>query len=292
MAPRRKTTARRHLPSTGTERHVFDDVQALVAWAKGGTCRNADNEAARLDQLTNGGWASFWGFESRDGMVKVADVERVVAEGWAEGRDRIMALRENVEVPALRSVRRRGVWADQGDHVDMPRVWSGQLDTAWRRTVRMGATGVRNVRIVVDCCANALTNASELQWRGIAALVAADALCEAGHNVEIVTAYKGRPNLGGPKQMFAVTTKPATAPLDVGAVAATTAFTGFFRGIVFCALYRAYHNSEPGLGSYEALTPEDMAAMGADEEAFLVDGSVYDKDTAQARVAEMLATFQ
>lgn len=165
----------------------------------------------------------------------VAAVRRVISHGWADGAAKVRAALEDLGgVPVPRSVRRVRQWADQGDALDIHRVWSGQLDAAWQRTRRLQRPGSQQVTIAANVTAMAGVDGRELFWRGAAVLKLADLLTAAGYNVKIVAVRDTRlAYTDGYGIVQRVTVKEPTAPLDLDALAATVCLAGFFRTVLF-----------------------------------------------------------
>jgi hypothetical protein len=193
------------------------------------------------------------------GVRDEKEVRRVVAQGWPDGVARTLEALESLPVSRAMSIRRRRTRSDFGDHVDMQEVWRGNLSRAWETTARrqIASTAVRT--LYVDICDNATTSAAQLFWRGAAALVVSDALSEAGYAVEIVAgmAATGCCTDERGAVWHTVTVKPAHAPLDLNALAATLCLSGYFRVFGFtgtanipyeisCSFGQAVHPSLPG----------------------------------------------
>ncbi len=160
------------------------------------------------------------------------------AKGWSNGAQRITKLAEGLSVPAPTSIRRRRVRGDQGDELDIHRVYSGNLDTAWQRPARMPRIASRVVTIVcpIAICSN--TNSEQMFHRGAAVLCLADAMQEAGYNVAIVATITAISfaDYGKADMVHSVQVKAPEQPLDMGNLAAILAHSGFFRSAGFCMI--------------------------------------------------------
>lgn len=266
----------------------YDTVEDVMRHAKEDACLTEQNTNGRKEVEARRGDVSWYGLP---GSNTAADIRRIISNGWTDGASRIAKLREQIEVPPLRSVRRRLVWTDQGDDLHMDRVYAGAIDSAWTRGKRRSTAAPKTIRIVVDGAANANVSAQTMVWRGIAALVVADALCEAGHNVEVGAAYSSQEM--GVQIAAYVVTKPVTAPLDISSLAATTALTGFFRSVIFQLFYAKYPHDTWGLGQHVKITTDMLEEHFPDDsgETHVATADVSSKKAAQAWVNETLAAF-
>jgi len=143
----------------------------------------------------------------------------------------------------------------------------------------------------VDNCFPASKEANDVMWRGIAAIAAASALTDAGHNVELISAFKARAYGGGPNYIAQIVTKGGLMPLDLANVAATTAFAGFFRHAGLCWLLTKYVNDDNGsCGMAESLNVADIPAYGVTD-VYLVPQSVESQKAAQTWVNKTIEAF-
>lgn len=134
-----------------------------------------------------GGAMRWWGAKS------FGDVQDKIANGWPELRERLLKMMEGIELelpmfPSLQNVRRRKRVRDEfGDELDMQRVWSGQLDTAWARPVRTQRQSMSTKRITLafDITANAIVNNDMAMWRAALCTLLVDSLARAGRIFEI-----------------------------------------------------------------------------------------------------------
>ena len=156
----------------------------------------------------------------------LATLNHIMASGWQRGVD-LMASVKPLDVASPVSIRRRSRWTDQGDELDMQRVYNGQLDTAWRRCQRVSMSAPRRVRLVVDSIASAGEDSASMRWRGVAAMRAADTLQAAGYQVEVESAFTGKCNMG--RVVARCVVKSFDQPVNLSALASTTALPAFFR---------------------------------------------------------------
>jgi len=186
------------------------------------------------------GGASYWrgyeanswmGLEERDlkrGERAVAATMRLCREGWPRGSELVAKNGEDLDVPTILSIKRKGLWTDQGDDIEMQRVWSGDLDTAWRATKRQASRGPTKVRIVLDSLSSGGVDSETMAMRGAAAIRLCDALSSNGYSVEMRSAWQG---FRGEQFFLSVTVKSFDMPVDIGSLAATVGLPAFFRAL-------------------------------------------------------------
>jgi hypothetical protein len=205
------------------------DLAALATEAAAPTndANRAHWEAARDGLLFRAQGAGWHGDASSP-----ADVSALLADGWREGGERALALAADLtaNLSPARSIRRRQCWADDGDALDVDRLWAGQVDTMWRTSRREATAGVSTLRIALAWGANYTTTAADMFWPGAAALALADLAEAAGYRAEVVAlaptlAQRGRKSWN----LTAVTAKEADEPLRPDALAAVLAHAGVYR---------------------------------------------------------------
>src|SRR5690606_24628605 len=81
-----------------------------------------------------------------------------------------MMLKDTIKMEAPVSIRRRKVNGDFGDDIDIHKVMSGQLSTAWRKRGAQPRVGIKNIRIMVNISMNNQVTSKQAVWRGVAAL--------------------------------------------------------------------------------------------------------------------------
>lgn len=264
---------------------TFDSVQAAVD-----VCRDADSIKAgktpepqikrALDQLGDGeGWTGLPAGYTFDKLLQLLD------EGWQEGASRVQSL--DVPVPPARDIRRRVQWREQGDFVDLQRVWGGRLESAWQSARRQKVPALTVKTLCVDIGANCNVPASVLFWRGAAVLCLSDVLTRAGYNVEIIATQAAKcVYTNGDHFAASITVKPATAPLELNSLASVVCCAGFFRGVIFDLMMLNPHScAETCLGQTVATSEAGI------EPAHAVGGtaSIRDLESARAWVLKSLA---
>lgn len=173
------------------------------------------------------------------------DVAKCITNGWPAGVDKLMAALDDVEQPeSPKSQKRRRVRGDFGDSIDMGRVWAGDLDRAWERCGKREAKSARTISIVCDVWATWKVTGEALFWRGAATLKLADLLTASGYSVEIIAACVSADVLRNDGREIKpentadlIVIKEASAPLDLGSLAASVCLSGFLRMVCFQAMF-------------------------------------------------------
>jgi hypothetical protein len=261
--------------------YILGDYVALIS---AGKCVNPANESSLKSwrEQAGHGWCGT-GTAMKEGETPTQTTLRLIREGWDEGVKLMDSVAGSVEIPTPLSIRRRNVWSDQGDEVEMQRVWQGQLDTAWRRVAKPLGMGPKRVRVVIDSIASGGLDEEKMRWRGVAAMKLADALINAGYSVQVESAFKGTDD---EEWVARVIVKEYTAPLDLSSLAATTALPAFFRALGhdwhFIPSKRRIRDVGYGVST---LNKDDVADSGDEAPIFLAS----QKLTTDAKAAEWVA---
>lgn len=228
------------------------------------------------------------------GVGHGTEARRILDSGeWPEGVARMLDTLGKIQSTAQPTdSRRRRRWADNGDHVEMSRVWAGRVDVAWSRCTRQSMRAPAPVTIAVNLSQACNEHAERLFWRGAAAMLLADALTDAGYNVEIECWYTGTnfAEKGKADCAIGVTVKDARSPLDLNALAVTCAFGGYFRSEIFqavCALPRAANG---GLGTPHRF--RDVVTTATDPRTPIICEGITDAESARRWIAEALAQIE
>jgi hypothetical protein len=268
--------------------YILGDYVALIS---AGKCVNPDNESG-LQSWRGGAGHGWCGTNSakKKGETPTQTTLRLIREGWDEGVKLMDSVAGSVEIPTPVSIRRRNVWSDQGDEVEMQRVWQGQLDTAWRKVAKPLGMGPKRVRVVIDSIASGGEDEQRMRWRGVAAMKLADALINAGYSVQVESAFKGS---DGGDWIARVIVKEYTAPLDLSSLAATTALPAFFRALGhdwhFIPSERRIYDTGYGVGT---LNKDDVADSGDDAPVFLASPKLTTDTKAAEWVADCVKELQ
>lgn len=221
----------------------------------------------------------------------VEAAKRLVRDGWRKGVDLMAEVSDKITAPTPKVIRRRQAWRENGDDVEMQRVWSGNIENAWRTTVRDYRNGPQRVRVLIDAIESGGNGAEGMRWRGVAALKLADLLTEAGYSVQIesVISCKDSSNAGKTFKLRTIV-KEYEAPSDLLTLAATTAMPAYFRALMHLwGLKVSPHAREMGV-SYQVRTPEVSEFPDGDANAavFLLPRTLSTAETASEAITKII----
>jgi len=185
------------------------------------------NKQYRDNYLHHEDRGSWYGAKCKTG----ADVQKLLRDGWADGRAKYETMRDRIDTSNLIPVdrRRRLTRTDMGDDVDMQAIYRGDLDRAWTVARRTRVTGPQQITILANMVCSGVDDADTLFWRGVAAVALADRLESAGYNIRLVVGFGGE-NDDGIKTSCRITVKDFGMPLDISSVTSVI-MPGFFRAI-------------------------------------------------------------
>lgn len=228
-----------------------------------------------------------------DGVAKSAEAFEILKAGsWPEGVARVL---ENMKRLGLdrkpTNMRRARQWCDQGDELDIHKVYSGSLDTAWQRCRRRSVTSSRNITLLCNIAINGGVAAEALFWRGAAALIVSDALTDAGYNVEIEAVDMGRFAFRDNSHYCVATkVKHASSPLDLNALAVSLCLAAFMRRTGFmsyCAIPAPLKIDMGSACSYRSVVTTEM-----DNRPVILCEGIESLEEAERWVAKILADIE
>lgn len=142
----------------------------------------------RHDNMGSSANLSWYGhLDGFDGMIRATN------DGWPEMREKVVKMVAGIELdlpiyPTMSSVRRRKrIRGDNGDSIDMQRVWNGQLDTAWSRPQRVNRNTMNTKRVTLSfniSTGGHRTN-DQAMWRAALCMLLTDSLARAGRTMEV-----------------------------------------------------------------------------------------------------------
>lgn len=227
-------------------------------------------------------------------VADYAELKRRMVEGWPEGVTRAADLAESIRdlVPVAKKRRRRPAWGDQGDEVNMQRVYAGQLDRAWRTTRREHVEGQKIISIDVDVCWNAGVRANDLFWSGATAIALTDVLEDQGYRVELFATAVNETNRRS--VLSRVLVKRSDEPLNINNVAMMTAHPAMFRFYHLSSWCRAPWDIGGGYGSaMDMRAALDYAVdRGVLEGSDLQIGGALSRAAAEKEIREAVAKVQ
>ncbi len=212
----------------------FDSLTEMTRFAltpgKGNHAGSVQFADERLEEVSQGleslSIRTFFG-----GFTSAAEIATLPANPPAEVMDAVdkarQALADKITPPKRRHRKLKRRLAD-GDELD-PQAWLERDPEGWQ-TIKRIARESRTARIAVNLACASAERRENLRWRGATAAAVADLLTVAGVSVEIVGLFCSRDiSMDLQHTCFAVTIKPADAPLDLGAVAVALAEVAFYR---------------------------------------------------------------
>lgn len=269
--------------------HTFEDVGELVAAAK----RPPVVEGNR-SQWNHHTPVPGWYCQDRASVHTMHEgMERLLDPTFPAGVARVERLSAAVDMPSPVSIKRRMTRGDHGDEVDMQRVWTGHLETAWTRAKRMATPNVARVLIGVFVSSSAATDSDRMAWRGVAALALADALEKAGYSVAIRVISRSTLNCAAPdvRADVDVALKREGQPLDLHRAASMIASPLLFRAAILghnaqCAPFQV----REGLST----SNHERASVDASgfDASFIVTRAVESQATAQAWLAKAVQDIE
>lgn len=228
---------------TATVTRRFDSLSAIIDYAAMPLTARASREAQNMMRRSRNAPddADWYGMTEGAKVSPNQYAADMLTNGWKEGVERMQAAIQAITPPPSTNARRRSIWSDAGDSLDMQRVYSGQLDSAWRTCTRQSARAPRPVTIWLPMALPSISNQAVIFWRGAAVSVLADALQHAGYSVAVMGYMNGQlstPQKGDnrPDVDFSLTIKPHRSPMDLGTLAAATALPAMVRAVYYSAL--------------------------------------------------------
>lgn len=215
-------------------------------------------DSHRHDTFTARAAMSWYGCEDGfDGCM------RRVETGWPELRRTLHEMMKDVELelpvfPTQSEVRRRKrKWMDQGDTLNIQRVWNGQLETAWQKPVRVNRMqpNTKRVTLAFDVSANGAVSNDQAMWRAALSQLLCDSLARAGRVFEVwvVDGTVGAFNQGWsarskPQHLWAAwCVKQTQDPLVLDRMCSMLSI-GYMRSVGFSAIAMGPYDPNPGIG--------------------------------------------
>lgn len=155
--------------------------------------------------------------------------------------------------------RRVPTWNGFGDELDIHRVYQGQLDKAWRRTIREEAAHeTKLVTLFIQTGGLGMESAKASLWRAAVAILLMEDLVNAGKSVKLVAgAYSDGVTVKGHGVCTSINIKNYNESLSVERLAAMS-HLGFFRTFCFGARACQPYETSFGLGHSRNMRDQDM----------------------------------
>jgi len=209
------------------------------------------------------GGGTWYGMKSHH---NINDVVNAIQSGKTPGAETVRLAADRLAdcLKSMPSILRKQEWADHGDMLDIGKVYSGRIDTAWRRCKRKsgGVLQGKHITLAVNAGDNAGCAAESLRWQGAYAAALADQYASAGYSVDLWAFYSAyrvySDNNKFDKSTISVKLAHAEQPLDRTLLANTIAFPGFFRTIIFEAIMYAPYQTDDSLGKNSNALPHHL----------------------------------
>jgi hypothetical protein len=243
------------------------------------------HNSAEIERTRNSGGGSWYG-----GISTVADAERLLDRGWSDGAARLESMARDVTPPTARCRKRKPVWRDQGDELDVDRALVGDWGTAWRASHRMWSPGPSTVDLYAAIGGNAHRSADELFWAGATAAILTDLLEGAGYTVRVIGSIVAINRNDSQRAMVTrVVVKETSEPLRLDALAAVACHAGVFRTLGFRALLESPVYTD--LGNTTAVPwsrLESQLRDGGEWPEGLIIDAAYDRESCLAEIKRVL----
>lgn len=305
---------------------VTSAVTGLRAWREIAKTPSPDNADAGISAVARHAdmyaTSRFMGMSDAPADAKAIDyAEYLAANGWDIGTKKLTDALGKLRPPKAVSRKRRLFWGAEGDELDLDKVRSGAIDTAWRGTRPRHVSAPRLVSIIVDQGVNSLSDADVVFWRGAAGAALVHTLENAGWQTEMFAASavrphtprftKSSPSAPTPNYLcFKTRVKARTQPLSLSHVAGVVCSPVWFRGSIIGASWgmsfndltlfgRSKKTTHLGSGCGQCVSLESLFAVGLFQPfqggergvCLIVPDSVCDQKTAQDWVADTLANL-
>ena len=214
----------------GILRHSYSSVAEACDAALRGSPANPKNQPV-LDGWRKQKTGRWYGLDT---PMDISELSSLVRGGWAAGARKLFDTAGKITAPRVESLTRKSEWRDQGEELNLDKLYSGEIDTMWRgfkpQIKKSGRSRV--VKIVYGLACSADQSAESLFWSGACAAVLSDALVKAGYSVAVDGLIHG--SLDREKFEISIKIKGSESLMSVASLAGVTCLAGFFRGIGHC----------------------------------------------------------
>jgi len=274
-----------------TYRQKWDSVEEMILDVE----KNAKAHLSVMEKHHYHGRESFVG---RD-ILTWDKAKKAARATWVEGMATYKEMRGSFrgELPRPKSIRRRLRWReDMGDEVCLDRLRSGQ--PFWRATHREAAPSANAVvTVAFEIGSSSRVDSKKILWKGIAAIVLADLLEEAGYRVELWGMWRSLGSFVNRHNAYqAYKLKEAQDPINVAGI--LTAVSGWFFRTVGFESYAGYKLGKVfvkpigSLGSPGVVTKEDREFAGLPEDLINCGLEIISKHAAEEWIRKQLVKFQ
>ena len=234
------------------------------------------------------------------GVENLSQLKEIVElYGWKKGVKKGKNIIEQITVPKLPSVKRRKKWGASGQMLNISRMYSGNVNKAWRSTYKELSEGVRAKRspvtLVIDLCTSAWETSDSFFWRGALGTVLARALQKSGRNVRIIAASRIKNDLESYRgsstkdrqHIVLLDVKPYGQMVEFNTMFSVTALAGFFRYYFFKAYLSINASLSSGIGSVEKISEGDLDFLD-DGNPMIVIENIWNEESALRKAKNLL----
>ncbi len=245
------------------------------------------------------GWYEF-AKEDQFGKDIIESATRLLDRGWEAGAKRITKMSDKLTtgggpLGAVRSIKRKRRWKDEGDELCPDRLHAGKLDVAWSGPERNSPGVFGNaVNIGIQFGGNCSLSAEQLFWNGAAGLVIADALSSQGYQVSIVGLSGVEVCDTSDLSLNVIVLKDFGEHLSVDSLASVVCHAGVFRTFGFMTRFASPIRLSGGLGRSTDVTCASLKLHRRKLEEVIGFGKVlipkaaYSKEACEASIEEFL----
>lgn len=221
-----------------------------------------------------------------------AAIEQALMDGWPKARE-MMASLTLPDIEAPESIRRKTVWGEDGDVLDLDKLRDGRMEDCWSSRKRRTRTAPRTVTLWADLGGAAGIDGTTLYYRGAAYLILTDLLEKAGYRVRINAFIAADPrNEDTTGTVICQTVKEPDMQLDVNALASVLCIMGYKR-IYFHRHYYTLWGVASGLrNEFQKSAEEFLFAQYPNEMNIPGNARIDSARSASAWLAETLALVQ
>jgi len=211
----------------------------------------------------------------RDAFYGGPYAEALTRTAWPEGLE-LLAKMPLVAPDVPVSIRRKPRYGPDGDELCSDRLYDGRLGAAWSSLHRATRAGSPIVTLAIDLFAGATQPASELIYRGIAAVRAVDALETAGYRVELYVCKHTNLDPCEVPTTVVLRVKAANESLNVDRVLFACAHPSSLRFVIFSLLTSVFtpvDSISERIGIPDECTIDMVATASSVRPDYVVPGS-------------------
>ncbi len=255
------------LQNDNFEMYGFDSQTAMVAFCD----RN------RFEFFRNEEYQEWMGLDEE--IQGWETIENKCQKRWEHGVDVFLSFVERlskIDIPELKSRKRRTEYSSEGDDVDVERMTQGE-EKYFKETKREQSTGSTELTIFIDTSTPFSVDSDDVLWRGAAALALAHILEKKGYTTEIwvvngSTLYQNKPSM---PVYTACKLKGCGDPFDLTTL--VNVVSGwFYRSAIFTLIRTIGAMSKnvvkEDLGSYSPPTQKELDCLSLDLNRIYISG--------------------